>query len=283
MSPIYPSDYGQILPLNPSFADEIFEPFDALLSCMPRTARYTWPGLPHHITQRGNNGNQVFYPDKDHDVYLNLLKTGLAQAGVSILAYVLMPNHVHLIAVPQSGDSLPVLMRRLSGRYAAYANTTRQCNGHLWQGRFYSSVMSPRHLSHALRYVELNPVRAKLVKRPIDYPWSSARAHLRGEDTHEILDMEFARKRGSEKDWDRMLTGVSGPDPNLARIMDNLLRRCTHAERPFGDEEFLQQAELFFGRTWRRWPFEKTLSEQTVTYRFDHLGPPMALAATTEI
>ena len=148
-------------------------------------------------------------------------------------------------------------MRRLNGRYANYVNAIRSACGHLWQGRYFSVPMSPRHLNFGLRYVELNPVRAGLIERPQDFAWSSARAHATGRDESGILDMDFWKSRGGAREWtDIVLCGRRSTESSLelAKAMESLLRRCTHAQRPFGDEEFLQEAEEHFNRKWKRLP-----------------------------
>ena len=149
---------------------------------MPRLARVVVPGLPHHITQRGNRRQQTFFCDEDYRSYLELMGQWCSAHQVEIWAYCLMPNHVHLIAVPQSADGL----RRTVGE--AHCRCTRSVNfregwrGHLWQGRFASFVLDERYLLTAARYVELNPVRAGLIGAPSRYPWSSAAAQVRGRD-----------------------------------------------------------------------------------------------------
>ena len=158
---------------------------------MPRVARRIVPGFPHHITQRGTNRQIVFYTQQDRRVYLELLRENSRQAGVRILAYCLMVNHIHLIAIPEQSDGLAICLRRTHGRYAQYLNARRLRSGHLWQNRFYSCPMDNAHLWIALQYVEQNPVRAGLVEAAEAFPWSSASAHSSGKDTTRLLDMEF--------------------------------------------------------------------------------------------
>ena len=138
---------------------------------MPRIARYVAPGVAHHITQRGTGRQLVFKSRADRRVYLDLLREQARFTDVLVLAYCLMPNHIHLIAVPFDEDSLAVLLRRVHGRFAQYFNARRARCGHLWQNRFYSCPTGPAHLWPALRYVESNPVRAGLVKSQADWPY----------------------------------------------------------------------------------------------------------------
>jgi putative transposase len=223
---------------------------------MSRNARCILPGLPYHVTQRGTNRERVFFSTAHRKTYLDLLARNCPDAGVRVLAYCLMSNHVHLIVVPERGDSLAVLFRRVHGAYAQAVNAGRGRTGHLWQNRFYSCPLSDAHLWVALRYVEANPVRAGLAARAEEYRWSSAPVHL-GEQRPErgsVLDLEFWEASGGVAMWRQLHASAEG-DGQV-----NLLRRCTYAGRPFGDEEFVKQMETHFQRRWRRWSFEKAAS-----------------------
>lgn len=211
---------------------------------MPRRNRCVLPGLACHITQRGVDRREVFSADQDWSTYLRLLEENLRDAAASILGYCLMSNHVHLIAVPAREDWLSVLLRRVHGRYAQYYNALSGRSGHLWQNRFFACVLGPTHLWAALRYVERNPVRAGLVQRAAEYRWSSAPAHLTGEDQSGILDMEWWRREGLGS-WDEVLKDEE--EEAEAR-----LRGCTYAWRPFGEESFVSEMAKKFGRYWTR-------------------------------
>ncbi|MBN9656625.1 MAG: transposase [Acidobacteria bacterium] len=163
---------------------------------MPRIARFVAPGVAHHITQRGTARQLVFRTRADRLVYLDLLREQAAFTNVRILAYCLMPNHIHLIAVPPETDSLAVLLPRVHGRFAQYFNARRRRCGHLWQNRFFSCPMGQSHLWTAVHYVEANPIRAGLVQQPVEYEWSSAEAHFSGHDRRRLLDMDFFRCSG---------------------------------------------------------------------------------------
>jgi putative transposase len=136
---------------------------------MPRNARCIKPELSYHVTQRGTDCQTTFHSRQDRQVYLDLLRANLPDRGVRILGYCLMTNHVHLVAIPGHSDSLATLFRRVHGRYAQYFNARRHRTGHLWQNRFFSCALSQSHLWTALRYVEMNPVRASLVASPAEY------------------------------------------------------------------------------------------------------------------
>ena len=225
-----------------------------LFNVMSRNARCILPGIPYHVTQRGTNRQRVFYSSGDRKMYLSLLAQHRGDAQVRVLAYCLMDNHVHLVAVPERADSLAVLFRRVHGAYAQSLNARLGRSGHLWQNRFYSCPLSERHQWFAIRYVEANPVRAVMTVRPEQYRWSSAAAHIEGScDVSGILDLEFWRQSGGTDAWRALNAQIETPD-NL-----HLLRRCTYAGRPFGDEAFISQIEEQFQRKWRRWAFEKAL------------------------
>ena len=145
---------------------------------MPRRARIVIPDHPHHVTQRGNNRQIVFFDEEDHRRYCYWINKYAQEYHVEILAYCLMKNHVHFIAVPKDQDGMARLFNTAHMRYAQYLNEKRSTCGHLWQGRFYSCVMDDEHLYYAIRYVEQNPVRAHMVQYPWDYSWSSARWHV---------------------------------------------------------------------------------------------------------
>ena len=129
------------------------------LSDMPRLARIVVPRYPHHVTQRGNRRQQTFFDDSDYNAYIGMMSEWCGKNGVEIWAYCLMPNHVHLIAVPQSEDGLRRAIGEAHRRYTWRVNMKQEWRGHLWQGRFSSCVMDTPHLLTAARYVELNPVR----------------------------------------------------------------------------------------------------------------------------
>ena len=149
---------------------------------MARLARVVAAGIPHHVTQRGNRRQTVFFDDDDYRAYTALLAEGCAGAGVAVWGYCLMPNHVHLIMVPQDEAALREALSEAHRRYTRRVNFREGWRGHLWQGRFASVPMDEAHLLACARYVELNPVRARLTATAWAWPWSSARAHLAGRD-----------------------------------------------------------------------------------------------------
>ncbi len=144
---------------------------------MPRQARVVIPDCPHHITQRGNYRQAIFDDPADYDYYCELIELYRDKYSVKISCYCLMSNHIHFIVTPPSCDSLSKLFNTVHMRYAQYINKKRNVLGHLWQGRFFSCILDPAHLYNAMRYVEQNPVRAGMVDKAWDYPYSSAKDH----------------------------------------------------------------------------------------------------------
>jgi putative transposase len=174
---------------------------------MPRFARLVIAGLPHHIAQRGNNRAPVFFTAQDYERYLALLKQHSQRFRLSILGYCLMPNHVHLVAIPETEEALRLCVGRTHWHYAQEFNRAHGSSGHLWQNRFYSCPLDARHGWLAVRYVERNPVRAGMAKRAWEYRWSSAAAHVAGRDATGVLDMKAWRAYGGAQKWQAVLTG----------------------------------------------------------------------------
>ena len=168
---------------------------------MPRNARLVVPGVAHHITQRGTNRQTTFFSNSDRRVYLDLLALHSAEAGLRIVAYCLMFNHIHLIVIPERESSMAVALRRVHGRYAQYLNTRKQRSGHLWQNRYFSCPLTQDHLWPAIRYVEQNPVRAHLTALPGEYIWSSAAEHLNGRAGRGLTDRAFYEQHGGVESW----------------------------------------------------------------------------------
>jgi putative transposase len=206
---------------------------------MTRLARVVVPGEAHHITQRGNRRHPVFFSEEDYRAYIAAMAQSCARFGVAIWAWCLMPNHVHLIAVPQTVASLTQAIAQAHQRYTSRINQRENWRGHLWQGRFGSFVLDPAHLWTAARYVELNPVRAQLAAHPAHWPWSSARAHLSGEDDALAQVAPLLERFG---DWSSYLSA--------ALTVEELERFRRHARtgRPLGDAAFLQRLEAQLSR-----------------------------------
>lgn len=172
---------------------------------MPRIARIVVPGFAHHITQRGNNREPVFFDDDDRRAYLRFLRNQSREHGPRIIAYCLMDNHVHIVAIPRREDSLARAVGRAHWLYARHINQQHARSGHLWQNRFFSCALDGEHLAHAVRYTERNPVAARLVRLPWRYAWSSAAAHIGGTDPSNLLDRTSWRTMYAPAQWRRVL------------------------------------------------------------------------------
>ena len=209
---------------------------------MPRGARLVLPGLPHHLTHRGNNRQEVFRDEEDRLTYLALLRHYAPKHGLKVLGYCLMTNHVHLAAVPEREDSLARAMGCAHLRYAQAFNWRYGECGHRWQGRFYSCALDDSHLIAALRYVERNPVRAGMTARAWEYGWSSAAAHLGDRDPSGLLDVREWQTRFWAAEWRRMLSEPEEEGQLRA------IRLQTRTGRPLGSQGFLERLEILLGR-----------------------------------
>ena len=220
---------------------------------MARLARVLAVGTPHHVTQRGNRRAFILDSDADRTVYRNLLEEHSGLHGVALVGYCLMSNHVHLVAVPSKADSLALTLKHTHGRYASYSNAAHRTSGHVWQGRYYSCPLDEVHLWEALRYTELNPVRAGLVTQADLWPWSSAGAHcaIRSEDA--LLKSELWSKRWTATAWQEYLDAGCG-ESTLGAI-----RRCTHTGRPLGSMDFVRNLETSMKR--KLLPLRQSTSE----------------------
>ena len=207
---------------------------------MARLSRLVLPGYPYHVTQRGNRRQQTFFEEGDYALYLDLLGEAAERAGSEIWAYCLMPNHVHLIVVPADEDGLRRTFADAHRRYTGFINARHRWTGHLWQGRFGAVVMDEAHLAHAMRYVSLNPVRARLVRQAQDWPWSSVRAHLAGEDDGIVRVAPALDRYG---DFAAFL-GDMDDDDNAWRA----LRQSETSGRPLGDAGWIADLEARSGR-----------------------------------
>jgi putative transposase len=203
---------------------------------MARMARLVVPGLPHHVTQRGVRSMDVFDGDADFDLYIRLVREQADRFGVEFLAWCLMPNHVHLVCVPEREESLAHGIGEAHKRYTRAKNFREGVRGHLFQERFASCVLDEPHLLAAVRYVELNPVAAGIADTPEAYAWSSARFHLDGR----VKRDELVRGRtllGLVDGWAAFLG--DGMDEMEARRME----RHLSTGRPLGSEEFVTALE----------------------------------------
>lgn len=209
---------------------------------MARLARVVVRNIPHHITQRGNRRQRVFFSDQDRRDYLKFLKAEVAKNGVEIWAWCLMDNHVHFVAVPSIEEGLARSFGDAHKRYTRMINVREQWRGYLWQGRFSSFPMDETYLFAAVRYVERNPVEAGLVQKAEDYTWSSARAHVYG-ISDPLLSPSFMTEQ--IKDWSEYLR-----KPCNDEVKE--FKRYAKTGRPFGDEKFLSKLEELTGRVLKK-------------------------------
>ena len=204
---------------------------------MPRVARVVFPGVPHHVTQRGNNRQDVFFTDDDRREYLRLLSEQSRRFELSVLGYCLMTNHVHLVVVPAQKNSLARAIGRTHYLYTLYLNRRHSRSGHLWQNRFFSCGLDEKHAYCALRYIELNPVRARIKKQAWTYPWSSAAAHCGEGEAHDALDLVWWRKNWDSGKWrEELACGQPVAESNA-------LRNNTRTGRPLGSSSFINKLE----------------------------------------
>ena len=208
---------------------------------MARLPRLVLPGHPYHVTQRGNRRQRTFFEDGDYALYRDLLADAARKAGAEVWAYCLMPNHVHIIVVPSDEDGLWRTFADAHRRYTAFINARHRWTGHLWQGRFGAVVMDEEHLAHAMRYVSLNPVRARLVDRAEDWAWSSVRAHLVGADDALVTVQPVQDRYGD-------FASFLGTPSDYIEAWQ-ALRRAEATGRPIGSIDWIEDIERRTGRT----------------------------------
>ncbi len=210
-------------------------------------SRIVIPGIAHHVTQRGNRRLPTFFNVEDYRAYIAEVSRGCQMAEVDVLAYCLMPNHVHLILVPRAADGLRRALAEAHRRYTNRINRRQGWQGHLWQERFHSFPMDDEHLVEAVRYLELNPVRARMVTTPEAWRWSSAAAHVRGQ-----ADALVASARAPP--LDRVGTWSEFLGQGLADETAEQLRFHQKSGRPLGAPSFIAHLEAVATRRLARRP-----------------------------
>jgi putative transposase len=211
---------------------------------MARLPRAVACGYPHHITQRGTDQRPVFFEDRDRFIYLRLLSEAADRYGLEFSGFCLMTNHVHLIAIPQTTDSLHLTLKWVHAAYARYVHATHGGCGHLWQARFFSCILDGSHVWNALAYVELNPVRAGLVERPEQHTWSSAANHLGLSPSRLPLANSAWLNDFDPPSWKQFLA-------HRTRDADfgPALRQATQTGRPMAPESAIRRLEEELGRS----------------------------------
>ena len=208
---------------------------------MARIARVIAPGVPHHIVQRGNRRQDVFLREGDQRAYLTILKEQAEKYHLSIWAYCLMTNYIHIIAVPETETSLTRAIGETHRRYTRMINFRQQWRGYLWQGRFSSCPLDEQHLLAVARYIEQNPIRANLATKAEDWEWSSARHHL-GMTTDPLIASDDLLPKLID-DWQAYLT-ITATEAERFK-----LKRHERTGRPLGDMNFVEQLEQTLNRT----------------------------------
>ncbi|MCE9522811.1 MAG: transposase [Alphaproteobacteria bacterium] len=209
---------------------------------MARLARIVVPGLAHHVTQRGNRREPIFFEPGDQEVYRDLLAEQALKARIAVWAYCLMPNHVHLVVVPHDVEGLGRAIGETHRRYTNFINARGRWTGHLFQSRFASVAMDEAHLIAAVRYVSLSPVRARFVAQPEDWAWSSARAHLRGVGDGLVVVEPMTDRLGAVGIAELLRPSAEDGAAFAA------LRSAETTGRPLGNADFIAGLERLLGR-----------------------------------
>lgn len=222
---------------------------------MPRLARSVFPDVPHHITQRGNRREDVFFTDNDRLIYLGWLQFYCEKYDVSVLGYCLMTNHVHLVLTPHSEESLQKVLKPLHMRYSQHINKIKGQTGHVWQGRFFSSPLDDAYTRSTIRYVERNPVQVGMAIKAEDYRWSSAAAHC-GLTVEPLLETLPNSMGGiSKEDWSDWLAS-----PESKEVTD-IIQRNIEKGLPCGNDNFIDKLERVAKRTLRYKPQGRPFKE----------------------
>ena len=222
---------------------------------MPRLARSVFPDVPHHITQRGNRREDVFFTDDDRLIYLEWLQLYCEKNDVSVLGYCLMNNHVHLVLTPHSEEGLQKALKPLHMRYSQHINKIKGWTGHLWQGRFFSSPLDDAYTLSTIRYVERNPVQAGMVIQAEDYRWSSAAAHCGLKAESLLATLPNSMNGVSKEDWSGWLTS-----PESKEVTD-IIQRNIEKGLPCGNDNFIDRLERVAKRALRYKPQGRPFKE----------------------
>lgn len=215
---------------------------------MARLPRYFVEGQPQHLIQRGNNREPIFVGDDDYLFYLECLQEAAERHGCAIHAYVLMTNHVHLLATPETEHSLPKTLQSIGRRYVQYFNYTYERTGTLWEGRYKATLIdSERYLLTCMRYIELNPVRAGMVKHPGDYPWSSYQYNAWGDENPLVIPHSLYRRLDRNTDARRSAYRQLFR-AQLAKADVDAIREATNKAWVLGNDRFREKIETLSGR-----------------------------------
>lgn len=215
---------------------------------MARLPRIIIPGQPQHVIQRGNNRQAIFFAEMDYLKYLDVLRCSAAAQKCHIHAYVLMTNHVHLLLTPDREDSLSLMMQAVGRQYVRYMNKQYRRSGTLWEGRFKSALIdSGRYFLTCSRYIELNPVRANMVKAPGDYRWSSYRVNAHGLKNSWIMPHKLYIALG-ETGEDRQSSYRALFQAHVDAESLQLIRESTRQNTIIGDGRFQDEIQAMLKR-----------------------------------
>ena len=210
---------------------------------MTRKPRFFVAGIANHVIQRGNNKEAIFFEEEDYVKYKTILNAAAIKQGVKIHAYVLMTNHIHLLATAESTNGISLMMQQTGRYYVPYINFKYKRTGTLWEGRFKSSLVSDDlYILSCMRYIEMNPVRAYMVKAPQEYIWSSYHSNVRGAYDSLItehvsyLGLDNNRKQQQESYRDLFLEHIN------EKILNDI-RNCAQTGTPLGNSKFRKQIE----------------------------------------
>ncbi len=206
-------------------------------------------GCPQHIIQRGNNRQACFFADEDYAFYLDKLHKASEKYKVAIHAFVLMTNHVHLLATPSEATSISLMMQSVGRSYVGYVNHTYQRTGTLWEGRYKSTLVNEDHyLLTVSRYIELNPVRAAMVEHASEYPWSSYQCNAVGKEIKLITPHDLYMHLGKTPSQRQVRYRALFDGHILPQTLD-VIRSATNKGWVLGDVRFQQQVEKTTGRS----------------------------------
>ena len=230
---------------------------------MPRQPRYLLAGVPQHIVQRGNNRQATFFEERDYHQYLDSLGEAAGRYGCAVHAYVLMSNHVHLLATPSRSDGIAKMMQSVGRYYVRYLNDTYRRTGTLWEGRYKACLVDTDYLLTCYYYVELNPVRANVSQSPADYPWSSYGTHALG--THDPVISDHAQYLALGRTLSARRSAYVKRFPNaLDPITLRQIRETSYQCLVLGGEQFKDEVERMLARKVRPGKVGRPRKESTI-------------------
>ena len=231
---------------------------------MPRIARVVFPNFPHHITQRGTNKSDIFIDSNDHKYFLMLLGELLEKTRTELWAYCLMNNHFHLLIAPDNSYGLGKCLHGVTFRYAQYFNMKYKRSGRLWQNRYFSCpVDKDEYLWTVAKYIEMNPVRAKIVEKPEQWRWSSAQEHIAGKTDKNVKLYKWLTDQ-ERKEYAKII---------IEGIMEKKIRKATSTGRPLCGERFFDTLEAIVNRDLKPKKGGKAVQQKTLIWGLSRRFP----------